>query len=56
MPVHSPGHSNTHTGGDLASEPVSRGRIAKITVMTGTGASVLELPQPDEALISRHPQ
>jgi len=43
---------NSHTGGDLASEPASRGRIAKITLMTGPDSgSVLELPRPDDALI-----
>jgi hypothetical protein len=39
---------NSHTGGDLASEPASRGRIAKITVMTGPqSGSTLELPRPE---------
>lgn len=43
---------NSHTGGDLASEPVSKGRIAKITVMTGPGSgSTLELPRPEDALL-----
>jgi putative CocE/NonD family hydrolase len=45
---------NTHTGGDLVSEPLSRGRIAQITLMTGPDSgSVLELPRPDEALLQR---
>ena len=45
---------NSHTGGDLASEPISKARIAKITVMTGPDSgSALELPHPDEALVSR---
>jgi len=43
---------NTNTGGDLASEPLSRGRIAKLTVMTGPGTgSALELPRPDDAVV-----
>ncbi|HEY6176221.1 MAG TPA: CocE/NonD family hydrolase [Kofleriaceae bacterium] len=45
---------NSHTGGDLASEPIAKARIAKITVMTGPNSgSALELPHPDEALLSR---
>jgi len=45
---------NSHTGGDLASEPASAGRIAKITIVTGPGSgSTLELPQPDPALLKR---
>jgi predicted acyl esterase len=43
---------NSHTGGDLAAEPGSKGRIAKITVMTGPGSgSTLELPRPDDAVL-----
>ena len=43
---------NTNTGGDLASEPVSRARIAKITLLTGPGTgSTLELPRPDDAIV-----
>jgi len=43
---------NTNTGGDLASEPFSTGRVAHLTVMTGPGSqSVLELPQPDQAVL-----
>jgi predicted acyl esterase len=45
---------NSHTGGDLASEPAAAGRIAKITIITGPGSgSTLELPQPDPALLKR---
>jgi len=45
---------NSHTGGNLASEPIAKAKIAKITVMTGPDAgSALELPHPDEALVSR---
>ncbi len=45
---------NTHTGGDLASEPLAKARIARVTVITGPGSgSVLELPRPDDALIAR---
>lgn len=45
---------NTHTGGDLTSEPLAKARIARITVMTGPGSgSVLELPRPDETLVPR---
>lgn len=43
---------NSHTGGDLASEPVSNGRVANITIMTGPDSgSTLELPRPDDALL-----
>jgi putative CocE/NonD family hydrolase len=43
---------NTHTGGDLASEPLSKGRIAKITLITGPGSgSTLELPRPEDAIL-----
>jgi uncharacterized protein len=43
---------NTNTGGDLATEPLSKARVAKITLMTGpTSGSVLELPQPEPGLI-----
>jgi putative CocE/NonD family hydrolase len=43
---------NSHTGGDLAAEPASKGRIAKLTVMTGPGSgSTLELPRPDDAVL-----
>jgi hypothetical protein len=45
---------NSHTGGDLASEPASKGRVAKITIMTGPdSSSVLELPRPEDALLKR---
>jgi predicted acyl esterase len=45
---------NLHTGGDLAAEPASRGRIAKVTITTGPDSgSVLELPRPDEAVLNR---
>lgn len=45
---------NTHTGGDLASEPLAKARIAKITLMTGPeSGSALELPRPDEAIVRR---
>ena len=45
---------NSHTGGDLASEPASAGRTTKITVMTGPGSgSLLEIPRPDDALLER---
>jgi uncharacterized protein len=43
---------NTHTGGDLAREPLSKARIAKITIATGPGTdSGLELPRPDETIL-----
>ena len=33
------------------SEPVAKGRVAKITIMTGPDSgSTLELPRPEEAL------
>ncbi|HEU4734941.1 MAG TPA: hypothetical protein VFT22_43915 [Kofleriaceae bacterium] len=42
------------TGGDLASEPAPRGRIARITVFTGPDSgSTLELPRPEEAVLRR---
>ncbi|HEY0478547.1 MAG TPA: CocE/NonD family hydrolase [Kofleriaceae bacterium] len=45
---------NSHTGGDLASEPIVKARIAKITLMTGPeSGSALELPRPDEAVLER---
>jgi uncharacterized protein len=45
---------NTHTGGDLASEPLSRARPARITVMTGPDSgSSLALPRPDESIVPR---
>jgi len=45
---------NSHTGGDLASEPIAKARVAKITLMTGPGSgSALELPRPDEAIVQR---
>jgi uncharacterized protein len=45
---------NTHTGGDLAAEPLSKARIAKITLTTGPDSgSALELPRPDEGLLQR---
>lgn len=47
---------NTHTGGDLASEPLSRARIARVTVMTGPeSGSSLSLPRPDESVVARKP-
>lgn len=43
---------NSHTGGDLASEPASKGRVAKVSIMTGPGTgSALELPRPEPALL-----
>ncbi len=43
---------NTHTGGDLASEPVSAGRVARISVITGPeSGSVLELPRPVDGIV-----
>jgi putative CocE/NonD family hydrolase len=45
---------NSHTGGDLVSEPSSKGRVATITIATGgDSGSVLELPQPDAAVLDR---
>jgi putative CocE/NonD family hydrolase len=45
---------NSHTGGDLASEPASKGRVAKLTLMTGPGSgSTLELPRPEDAVLQR---
>jgi putative CocE/NonD family hydrolase len=43
---------NLHTGGDPAAEPMSRARVAKITLMTGPGSgSALELPRPDDGVM-----
>jgi len=45
---------NLHTGGDLAAEPMSRGRTAKLTIMTGPDSgSALELPRPDATVLTR---
>lgn len=45
---------NTNTGGDLASEPLARGRIAKITILTGPGTgSAIELPRPDDSVLHK---
>jgi predicted acyl esterase len=45
---------NNHTGGDQATEPIAKARIAKITLMTGPeSGSALELPRPDEAVVPR---
>jgi predicted acyl esterase len=45
---------NSHTGGDQATEPIAKARIAKITLMTGPeSGSALELPRPDEAVLQR---
>jgi putative CocE/NonD family hydrolase len=43
---------NSHTGGNLATEPTSAGRIGKLTIATGADAgSVLELPRPDPSIV-----
>lgn len=43
---------NSHTGGNLATEPASAGRIGKLTIATGADAgSVLELPRPDPSIV-----
>lgn len=43
---------NTHTGSDLATEPISKGRIAHLTVLTGPGnPGTLDLPRPEEGLL-----
>ncbi len=45
---------NSHTGGDLAKEPIAKARVAKITLLTGPeSGSALELPRPDEAVLQR---
>jgi uncharacterized protein len=45
---------NSHTGGDLATEPIGKARVAKITVMTGPeSGSALELPRPDDAVLRK---
>lgn len=43
---------NSHTGGNLATEPGSAGRVAKVTIRTGPGTgSMLELPRPDASVL-----
>jgi putative CocE/NonD family hydrolase len=43
---------NTNTGGDLATEPLSQGRVAHLTLMTGPDSgSEIDLPQPDADLL-----
>jgi predicted acyl esterase len=43
---------NTNTGGDLATEPLSQGKVAHVTLMTGPeSGSELDLPQPDADLV-----
>ena len=45
---------NSHTGGDLAKEPIAKARVANITLLTGAeSGSALELPRPDEAVVQR---
>lgn len=45
---------NLHTGGDLVAEPISKGRVAKVTLMTGPDSgSALELPRPDAAVLAQ---
>jgi len=45
---------NTNTGGDLASEPIAKGRIARLTITTGPGTgSVIELPRPDDSVLHK---
>lgn len=44
---------NSHTGGDLVTEPTSRGRIARVTILTGRRGSTLELPRPSAAILGR---
>jgi putative CocE/NonD family hydrolase len=47
---------NTNTGGDPATEPLAKARIAKITVMTGPGTgSTLAIPRPDDAVLEPRP-
>jgi hypothetical protein len=42
------------SGGDQATEPIAKARVAKITLMTGPeSGSALELPRPDEAMVQR---
>ncbi len=44
---------NSNTGGDLAIEKASAGRVAKVTITTGPGSgSVLELPRPDDTVLT----
>ena len=44
---------NTNTGGDLASEPLRKSRIARITILTGGDrGSAIELPRPEPAILS----
>jgi len=43
---------NTNTGGDLATEPLSQGKVAHLTLMTGPeSGSELDLPQPEADLV-----
>jgi len=43
---------NSHTGGNLATEPASAGRVGKLTIATGPDSgSVLELSRPDPAVV-----
>lgn len=43
---------NTHTGGDLAAEPLSTAKVAHLTLLTGPGSgSLLQLPRPEAALL-----
>ena len=47
---------NTNTGGELATEPGAKGRVAKITITTGPRTrSALELPQPDASVLAPTP-
>jgi putative CocE/NonD family hydrolase len=48
---------NTNTGGDLATEPLSQGRVAHLKLMTGPeSGSELDLPQPDADLLKPAPE
>ncbi|HET9625679.1 MAG TPA: CocE/NonD family hydrolase [Kofleriaceae bacterium] len=45
---------NPNTGGDPASEPLSKARIARLTFFTGPGTgSAIELPRPDESVLHK---
>lgn len=46
---------NTNTGGNLASEPLSAARVARVTLASGPGlGSLLELPRPEPAVLKRN--